>query len=338
MSFSVDSTIAGIHSRSERTVRVSRDYDRGRTTKDILDAAFESDSIDLVNLEMHSGITRISEGQLLWQDLLRPLSENISGLKNGADLSRWYDTNSFYRKPSVIKKLAAPKDASFIKNYILSSALDLVKDDGKAKKKIALPGPYTLASLVSEGGSLSRVVLTEEFASILRKIVLQLVNSGFGSIQFNEPSLVYRYGESAVSSSRDLRAFISAFEMHLSKLSAEVSLHTYFGDCSKILKSLIRLDGVSTIGVDFTQTSLDSIEGVRFGEKKLACGCVDGRNSLVEPPEWISSFCAEAIQTLKPSGIVVQPSCELKYLPRVFADQKIQSIGKACKILESKLD
>jgi methionine synthase II (cobalamin-independent) len=338
MSFNVDSTITGIHSRSERTVRVSRDYDRGRTTKDILDVAFESDSIDLVNLELRSGITRISEGQLLWQDLLRPLSENISCLKNGADLSRWYDTNSFYRKPSVIKKLTAPKDASFINRYILGSALDLVKDGGRLKKKIALPGPYTLASLVSEGDHLSRVALTEGFANILRKIVLQLVKSGFGSIQFNEPSLVYRYGESAVSSKKDLRAFTSSFEKHLSKLPAEVSLHTYFGDCTRILKSLISLDGVSAIGVDFTQTSLDSIEGMKFGEKKLACGCVDGRNSLIESPEWISSFCLEAIRTLKPRGIVVQPSCELKYLPRTFADQKVQSIGQACKILESKVN
>ena len=46
MGFNVDSTLTGIHSRSERTVRVTRDYDRGRTTKEALDATFESDSAE----------------------------------------------------------------------------------------------------------------------------------------------------------------------------------------------------------------------------------------------------------------------------------------------------
>ena len=337
MTFTIDSTLAGIHSRSELTVRTSRDYDRGRTTRESLHSAFESDAVELVDLQLASGITRISDGQLLWQDLLRPFSESLVGLKIGADLSRWYDTNTFYKKPSIVKRLSAPKERSFMLKYVIKRAFDLVKTGNRVKRKLILPGPYTLASLVTDGQHTSRVELVEEFARILKMVVRELAALGFGSIQINEPSLVYRYGESALTNKRDLKAFISAFEEHLSRLPVEVSLHTYFGDCSKILKSLVRLGGVASLGIDFTQTSLSSIKGVSFGKIALACGCVDGRNSLIESPQWISGFCMQAIRALKPKGIVVQPSCELKYLPRFNADQKIRSIGEACKLLEGKM-
>jgi 5-methyltetrahydropteroyltriglutamate--homocysteine methyltransferase len=338
MTFSVDSTLTGIHSRSERTVRVTRDYDRGRTTKDALDSTFVSDSADLVNLQIKSGLTRISDGQLLWQDFIRPFSESISGLKSGADLSRWYDNNSFYRKPSVVKKLIPPNDASFLLNYSVKSALELVpKKDKKSKSKLSVPGPYTLANLVVNEYYESKSELVGEFARILKKIIRGLPDLGFDAVQINEPSLVYRYGESALTSKKELSLFLSAFEENFSKPAIEVCLHTYFGDSSKILKDLLRLEGITALGIDFTQTSLDSIEKLRFGEKTLACGCVDGRNSLIESPEWIANFCNEAIRTLKPNGIVVLPSSELKYLPRPHADEKIKAIGRACEILTKKV-
>ncbi len=336
MTFDIDTTLTGIHSRSESTVRVTRDFDRGRATKDSLDATFESDSAEFVNLELVSGITRISDGQLRWQDFIRPFSESISGLKSGADLSRWYDNNSFYRKPSVVKKLSTPKDASFLLNYSSKAALDLVSGEN-VKRKLSVPGPYTLASLVANDHYESKTELVDAFAKILRKIISGLPALGFDSVQINEPSLVYRYGESGLTSKKELKSFTSAYEDNLAKLPVEVYLHTYFGDCSKILKELLELEGINALGIDFTQTSLDSIEKVRFGEKALACGCVDGRNSLIEPSDWIANFCAEAISTLKPSGIVILPSCELKYLPRTYADDKVRSIGKAREILQAKV-
>src|SRR5580692_11206649 len=99
MTIKVETTLTGIHSRSEDSVRVSRDFERGRATKELLDRTFQEDATNLVKLQEDSNIDRVSDGQLLWQDFLRPFSENFGGLKGGADLSRWFDTNSFFRKP-----------------------------------------------------------------------------------------------------------------------------------------------------------------------------------------------------------------------------------------------
>jgi|GEM_PF-414020 len=334
--FRVESTLSGIHSRSEESVRVSRDFDRGRTSEKELEQTFASDSRNLVNLEISSGITLVSDGQLKWQDFLRPFSESLKGLKSGADLSRWFDTNSFYRKPTVVGEVRSPTGSFPIEKYEVGSAFP--KGKKNSVKKISIPGPYTLASLVEDKKYGSRTELTNVFSKILRKVIDDLYAKGFTTIQVNEPSLVYRYGVSALTNREHRKAFIEAFERHLSRSSAEIILHTYFGDCTKILPDLVELQGPKAIGIDFTQTSLADIERIKFSDSKaLACGCVDGRNSLLESPEWIARYCEEAVRTLKPSGLVVLPSSELKYLPRTYADQKVRSIGEACAALTKRL-
>ncbi len=338
MTFSVDSTLTGIHSRSEETVKISRDFDRLRTDKETLDETFEADAKNLVKLQIESGFSRISDGQLLWQDFLRPFSENIEGLEGGADLFRWFDTNSFFRKPFVRKRVRLPKDKSFIQDYEVAPAINLVKEAG-SKKKLSIPGPYSLASLVQDDhyGS-EREQLVDDFAKIIRRLLKNIAILGYEYVQINEPSLVYRYGTSALTSKKELKSFISAFEENFDSPPVKLSLHTYFGDCSTILEKLLDLEGVSEVGIDFTQTSLDSIDGIEFGEKALACGCVDGRNSLVETPEWISDYCLDAVKTLEPSGLVILPSSELKYLPRTVADEKIRAIGKATSAVRKSLN
>src|SRR5579862_206967 len=204
MTYSVDSTLTGIHSRSEETVRVSREFDRSRTTKENLETTFETDAKNLVKLQLESGITRISDGQLLWQDFIRPFSERLAGLRGGADLSRWFDTNSFYRKPSVVKKVKLPEDRSFLQDYEVITALNLAKE-AKVKRKLSIPGPYTLTNLVQDDHYKSRDDLIEDFARVLRKLVKNLVEVGYESVQINEPSLVYRYGTSALTSKKELK-------------------------------------------------------------------------------------------------------------------------------------
>ncbi len=320
--------IAGIYSRSENLVKVTRDFDRGRANEDALNDAFASDTAKLYEIEKESGFASLSDGQLRWQDFLRPFSESLYGLESGADLSRWFDTNTFYKKPKVTKKISANDDS-----FVLEPKYSGARYPGNIRS-IAIPGPYTLASLVDNQFYHSKEELVHDFAKALRQTIVKLAASGFSSIQINEPSLVFRYGESALTNPEHLDFFCSAFAENLSKSNARLTVHTYFGDCSKILKRLIALPGVSAIGIDFTQTSLDDLSSIQFDGKNLACGCVDSRSSLVETPEWIAKYCALALKKLSPTGLVIIPSSDLKYLPRAYADQKVRAIGEAAKLVK----
>ncbi len=332
MQLQTEISLTGLHPRSENTVKVSRDFERGRASAEDLDAAFCVDSEELTKLESDLGFATISDGQLRWQDFIRPFSEGAAGLKGGADLSRWFDTNSFYRKPSAERKLDTEKPVSLEK---YSDRDSLAKS--KIRRKISLPGPYTLASLVENHFYNSKIDLIGEFGRVLRATINVLSNQDYSTVQINEPSLVYRYGESAITNPEHLAAFLSVFSDCISGLNIDIWLHTYFGDCSKILEKLVKLENVSTIGIDFTQTSLRDISSIQFDGKSLGCGCVDGRNSLLESPEWISGFCKQASDALNPKGIVILPSSDLKFLPRTAADGKLESMSKAKNLLNSKL-
>ncbi|MGI0080396.1 MAG: hypothetical protein ACRECH_12320, partial [Nitrososphaerales archaeon] len=219
MTFRVQASLTGIHSRSENAVKVSRDFDRGRTTDGALKASFERDAKSLVAIQRASGFSSLSDGQLKWQDFIRPFAETLSGLRRGADLSRWFDTNSFYKKPFVVGKIGI-RDASFItENFAENKVFANSK-----KRKISLPGPYTLASLVDNGTCTSKEELVEGFALILKKVIANLATHGYSCVQINEPALVYRYGESALTNRKHLEAFIAAFTHHLSRAPTELYL------------------------------------------------------------------------------------------------------------------
>jgi 5-methyltetrahydropteroyltriglutamate--homocysteine methyltransferase len=321
--------IAGIYSRSENLVKVTRDYDRGRANESALSSAFVKDTEDLYELQLESGFANLSDGQLRWQDFLRPFSESLDGMESGADLSRWFDTNTFYKKPKITKKIG-PKDGPFLTEARYSRG-----SSRETNSSIAIPGPYTLASLVEDKFYNSKEELVRDFAKALKQIISSLEASGFSSIQINEPSLVFRYGESALTNPKHLEFFCSAFAENLGMSKANLTLHTNFGDSSKILKELIALPGVSAVGIDFTQTPLGDLSSIQFDEKRLSCGCVDSRSSLVESPEWIAEFCALALKKLSPSGLVIIPSSDLKYLPRIYADKKVRAIGEAAKLVHA---
>lgn len=325
MPIAVQCALAGIHSRSENLVKVTRDYDRGRTDKAALKDAFERDAGALIELQKSSGFDILSEGQLQWQDFIRPFSESISGLEIGADLSRWFDTNTFYRKPTVTKKLS--DDGTFNeKKYSADVAMH------HPSRSLAIPGPYTLASLVDDQYYGSKEELVHEFAKILRKILDDPSRVPYSEILIGEPSLVYRYGDSGLDNPKNLQAFLTAYEDELSNLKPNITLHTYFGDCSGILKQLLSLKGVHTLGIDFTQTPIESLSSFKFDGKALGAGCVDARSSFIESAEWISEFCVHAVRKLEPSGLLILPSSDLKYLPRTYADQKVSAIGSARKL------
>jgi len=337
MTFQVEAALTGIHSRAEETVRTSRDLDRGRASEEDLKGAFQRDTASLLSLEASAGFSKVSDGQLMWQDFIRPFSESVIGLRSGADLSRWFDTNTFYKKPTVVGELQPPDSGLFLlEKYSLQD-----KDDffGKAKneRKISLPGPFTLASLVDDAYYHSKTDLIFSFAKLLSKIIAGISKSGISCVQLNEPSLVYRYGESALTNAAHREAYLNAVTLYLSTLPVKLWLHTYFGDSSKILKDLVSLPGIFALGIDFTQTSLNDIESIALKDKFLACGCVDARNSLIETPEWIADFCYDSFQSLNPKGLIILPTSDLKYLPRSCADQKVTAIGKAAQILKGKI-
>jgi len=254
---------------------------------------------------------------LNWQDLFRPINELLTGIDPGS-LTRWFDNNTFYRKPIVVRKVSLKtKD---IQQYFQSDLLPKA-----SLKKAILPGPFTFAQLSENRAYSSLSDLANDLARALQGVVTALQERGYGYFQFNEPSIC-----APSRTQPELEIAKHAYETCAQGIGGKSIIQTYFGDASRVIETLLDFP-VDSIGIDFYATSLDSLKEYDFN-KVLGCGCVDGRNSLLETPTELKTFVSRVRESLEPSDIYITPNCDLEFLPQTVAEKKVRLLGETKRL------
>jgi 5-methyltetrahydropteroyltriglutamate--homocysteine methyltransferase len=314
----VEAHLSGAFPRSEKLVAATRALERRKGTQDEVENALKQDNLSLANLQNDVALDFIVDGQLNWQDLFRPFSKLFSGIEP-ASLTRWFDNNTFYRAPLVKGKISfTGNDTSKFFRVDASSAI--------GRKKAILPGPFTFAALSEEPSSSSRPDLVDQFAHALRDLIKNLQGVGYKCFQFNEPSLC----EKSLTKD-DFTLAKNGIETCAKGLDGQSVLHTYFGDSSKVIESLLDYS-VDSIGIDFYATSLDSLMDLDFN-KGLGCGCIDGRNSLLESPNETKEFVSKTRELLQPKSLIIIPNCDLDFLPQPIAEKKVRLLAQIRKLV-----
>jgi 5-methyltetrahydropteroyltriglutamate--homocysteine methyltransferase len=305
------SHLTGTFPRPEELVRVTRAFERHKLEKEELDEATKRAIIHLLDLQKKASLDYIVDGQLNWQDSFRPFSQICSGIRAGA-LTRWYDNNTFYRQPIIAEKVRYV--GTGLKEYF---RYDLIPSD--AAKKAILPGPYTFAYSSQRPWYNTFADLVDDLAHAFHDTCRRLSEFGYTYFQFDEPALTFHK-----TSKDELTIAKNAFEILGSIPGAKTCLQTYFGDVTPLLESLLefKTDG---LGIDFYATSMASIQNYRF-DKELGCGCVDGRNSLLESPRDLINL----LQKVKSFAdeMSVCPNCALEFLPYSVAEKKVQLLAE----------
>jgi 5-methyltetrahydropteroyltriglutamate--homocysteine methyltransferase len=308
----VEAELTGVFPRSEKLVEATRAATRGKMIQSEVDTILAADVKSLVELQRNTALDVFIDGQLNWQDLFRPFSEIFTGIHPGA-LTRWFDNNTFYRKPIVADNIAFRGSGigEFFRHDLLPTTA----------RKAILPGPFTFAILSENSAYQSLADLTDDLAHALRETVANLQKAGYTAFQFNEPVLV---GNAATK--RDLEVAKHAFEVCAKGVTGQTTLQTYFGDAGPIIDELLDYP-VDCIGLDFYATSISSLTAHDFN-KQLGCGCIDGRNSLLETPGDLSKFVAEIGKRLNPKTVHLNPNCDLDFLPETVAEKKVRLLGE----------
>jgi len=117
--------LSGIYPRSEQLIELTRSYDRAKTDLDSVKKQIEQDTQELVKLQVDSGFETFSDGAFAWQDQLRPIVESLDGVTTGTRYDRWFDTNTFYKKPTIAGKIGV--HAFEPKNFIRTDLLPRTK-------------------------------------------------------------------------------------------------------------------------------------------------------------------------------------------------------------------
>ena len=286
----------GIYPRSEELVQATRDLDRARTSQEAVDAQVERDLAELVSVQQAAGLDLLADGMLRWQDVFRPLVEAADGLEKGA-LTRFLDTNTFYRAPSAATAtpaLSQPLNGGYIAPL-------------PGPRLVTLPSPFALAhGTGTEPGTLAEGVLKPQIDALDAELVV-----------LEEPFLA-RAEDGGVEKLADA----------LEKLSGgpKLALWVTFGSAEQLFEQGLANLPVDAIGVDFFATKANAVpEGF---DKALLAGVLDARSSVLEEPGEIAAFVGQ-LSARGVEEIALVPNGDLQYVSEAVAREKLARLGQA---------
>jgi len=278
-----------------------------------------------VNAQRSASFSHVTDGMLKWQDLLQPFTENLVGLKAGS-LARWFNNNTFYRKPIVVGDLqredSAIEHASYLEHL-----------PGDVPWKAILPAPFTFVKLSENRFYRNEAEFMFRYAQVLNEEIKSLAKSGFKYVQFSDPAIVYEPIVTSISKG-ELRAVGEALETATAGTSVKTCLQTFFGDFSRILPEALDFP-VDHLGIDVYETDVAALREYSFG-KGVALGLVDSRNSLVEDKAELIEIAEEVTESIlgsKTRDVFICPNCDLEFLPWQRAEEKMKLIGGVAKAL-----
>jgi len=302
----ISSYTFGIYPRSEELIEATR-----KNTEN-LDSLSQKETEEYITAQKNANLGFVSDPLLKWDDIFRPFSSLTS--VNLSSLNRIYEMNTFYR----ILSFDGPDftDGGNIVQSNLDSSLP-------KNKTVAIPEPFTFAELHTSKKFKKKDDFIINLAKILRQEIDSLVESGFEVIQLLAPSIAY-------NKEVDFGIISDALKIITDGLKAKTILHTYFGDVSTKIESLLDLP-VSGLGFDITTTPANSIEKHSFSDKILTVGIINSFNTAIEKPQECISQVDEINAKTNPKESYVSNNFDLEYVPKEFAMDKISVLGEIAR-------
>ena len=335
--------IHGICPRSEGLITATQGLERKRVGSEEVTTLQASDRRTLIGLQNPEHFSLIEDGKLTWQDIFRPLESTCKGFKPGAedelsqffdthprfdrpptdilpqakqgddgDVTRWFDNNSFYRKPVITGRLIP--DFSALDEYFPQVA-------ETSRWKVTLPSPFTFAKLCEDRTTEKFEGTLENITQLISLTIRHLQARGVSFVQLNEPYVPYNG-----SQQEDIDGLVKSLKsIRAANKTTRLGLHSYFGDSAPLAKRLETEGVVDAIGVDFLQTQIGDLP--TSTEHDLIAGVVDGRNSDIEAVTELSPFIDQIQEHARPTTIYVTHNTDLEFLPETVARRKVQLIG-----------
>ncbi len=302
----ISSYTFGIYPRSEELIEATR-----KNTEN-LPSLFQKETEEYITAQTNANLGFVSDPLLKWDDIYRPFS-NLESV-NLSSLNRIYEMNTFYR----ILSFDGP---NFINGgNTVQSNLD---SSLPKNKTVAVPEPFTFADRHISKEFKTKEDFTINIAKMLRAEIDSLVADGFDIIQLLAPSIAY-------NKEVDFGLISDGLKILTDGLEAKTVLHTYFGDVSSKIESLLDLP-VSGLGFDITTTPANSIEKHSFTDKILSVGIINSFNTAIEKPQECIQQVDEINAKTKPKESYVSNNFDLEYVPKEFAMNKISALGEIAR-------
>ncbi|MBI5225104.1 hypothetical protein HY989_04510 [Candidatus Micrarchaeota archaeon] len=299
--------------RSVDTARAHRAFRDGNGSMDEYNSACSKDSQSYISNQ--ENFAHVSGGQLEWLDLLRPIARNFSGFSlrdsDGEDaigpITRWFRTNSFYRKPTIDEKINCSGDE-------LAKSLPKLPGNGV----LLVLGPYSFAKLVENDHYADEKTLAMDYARAIAKNYASLKSIGYNCVLLLEPSIGYDQSNGKYSFENWYLESISIF-----KKDMKVGIHLPLCNATPIVPHLDK-SNADFLGIDAIYTKP---EGFKCN-KDILIGIMDGARSKKETVEETLAQLKDFISNSNFSGnYYLGPTDRLYDVPFAFGIGKIKTLS-----------
>ncbi|MGA8163494.1 MAG: hypothetical protein WB791_00525 [Waddliaceae bacterium] len=297
----------GQYPRSEALVQATRDFDRQRISHDRLEEIRRKDREQLLNLQ--KGFSYLSPGLFHWDDLLRPFTQIVDNMRQGA-LTRFFETNTFWRllelEGPFVRKHEALSDwirQAFVPDHVFEGSLIFT-----------LPFLFLFRDF-SHGCSL------EDIQNLLLDLTACIDRHFHGLIVFFEPTIGWR-----TISQEEKEAARTLIETIKERVTIPLVIaQCFFPIPHQELQFLYDLP-VDGIGIDFYHNTIHDTLARFPQEKRLLAGILDTNSPLIEEKKKILDFLNSAQHYVAKEQIDLTLAGPAELLPRKAMDKKVNNL------------
>ncbi len=258
-----------------------------------IESVYESARETVVAEQAAAGLDRVTDGQLRWDDMLAHPAIVADAVDPGG-IVRYYDNNNFHRNPRVTGALEPTGDvaaeltaaAELFGRSVSTPDGESVQVDGEPGERLqaVLPGPYTLASLVTDEQYGDEAALIAACGSFLAGEVEQF--PAHATLYLNEPSFV----TDPPGDGTDERVSAAIDEVARAT-DATVVVHTAWGTIEEKPYAHLLDAEIDAVGFDFVNGDREQTLYCcnEYGTtEQVGLGVVDAQNTRVETAETIA--------------------------------------------------
>lgn len=308
--------LGGIASRSERYMKAHWENAKGFLDAAGLDAEARREEADHIRLQQETGMDLLAPAYIRWEDLLRPLCREGTGAAPG-QLTRYFETNTFYRQPHITGDLPSADPAAWF------SAFQIPPGPPWA---LTLPSPWDFAVRSRNETSRSTAELALEAGRTLHAVVEAAFKRGATLVQFHDPSILYPR-----AASRDVKAFAAGLSAAAKGHEADCALHLTYGD-PFAHPEVLEANPLGGLSIEDPGHAPPPLRLRR--DTKLTLALVHGEESLVEDPAAMARRGQELAGQLGLPLWGLSNGWDLGHVPHAIAARKIQALGQARRLAQ----
>lgn len=294
----------GIYPKTEKLrIRIGR-WERGVLPADELESLLAEETGIYEKLARDSGIGAFTDPLFNWYDIFRPLSALSGGIEFGP-LTRYGETNTFYRLPEIRGNLKLASDPTVFREIEENPPLPLYHVDQGADQAAFLPGPETFYHYC---GNIRKLGFAD-FAGEL--------GAFYGAVLSK-----FRFKKTVVFESVPLE------HNDFSKF------YSYVRPGNTILVTRGSLDGsaLASAGAKFhSVVSVPTGKGLEVAaefSEVPGLALMDAHNTRVEDPASLRKAVETYSANLGVDRVYLTHTNYLDFLPRKIAEKKIEVLGK----------